>query len=77
MTTAFKDEFVDGLLDQGRAEGRAEGEAAMLLQVLRARGFEVPARIHQQIVNCADTAQLEAWARFAVNASSLSEIFAV
>jgi len=27
MATVFRDEFVDGLLDQGRAEGRAEGEA--------------------------------------------------
>lgn len=72
MTTAFKDEFVDGLLDQGRAEG----EAAMLLQVLRARGFEVTASIRQQVVNCADTGQLEAWARLAVNATSLCEIFA-
>lgn len=79
MTTAFRDEFIDGLLDQGRAEGeargRAEGEAAMLLRVLVARGFTVSDDIRQRIQSCTDLARLEAWGDRAVTANSLDEIF--
>jgi len=79
MATVFRDEFVDGLLDQGRAEGeargRAEGEAAMLLRVLAARGFTVPDDIRQRVLSSTDLAQLEAWGDRAVTASSLEEIF--
>jgi hypothetical protein len=79
MATAFRDEFIDGLLDQGRAEGeargRAEGEAAMLLRVLAARGFTVPDDIRQRIQSCTDLARLEAWCDRAVAAKSLDEIF--
>ena len=71
MATAFKDEFVDGLLDRGRAEG----EAAMLLRVLAARGFTVPDNIRQRVQSCTDTATLEAWGDRAVTATSLDEIF--
>ena len=80
MATVFRDEFVDGLLDQGRAEGRtegrAEGEAAMLLRVLAARGFAVPDDIRQRVRSCTDLARLEAWGDRAVTAESLDEIFA-
>jgi hypothetical protein len=91
MATAFRDEFIDGLLDQGRAEGRAEGEvqgraegeargraegeAAMLLRVLAARGFTVPDDIRQRIQSCTDLPQLEAWGDRAVTANSLDEVF--
>jgi predicted transposase YdaD len=91
MATAFKDEFIDGLLDQGRAEGeargraegrnegrsegRAEGEAAMLLRVLAARGFAVPDDVQQRVRSCTDIAQLETWGDRAVTAKSLDEIF--
>lgn len=79
MATAFKDEFIDGLLDRGRAEGeargRAEGEGAMLLRVLAARGFTVPDDVRQRVQSCADIAQLEAWGDRAVTAHSLDEIF--
>jgi predicted transposase YdaD len=87
MATVFRDEFVDGLLDQGRAEGealgraegeaqgRAEGEAAMLLRVLAARGFAVPDDVRQRVESCTDLAQLEAWGDRAVTAGSFEEIF--
>jgi hypothetical protein len=71
MATVFKDEFIDGLLDQGRAEG----EAAMLLRVLTARGFTVSDEIRRRIQSCTDTAQLEAWCDHAVAARSLDEVF--
>jgi hypothetical protein len=79
MATTFPDPFIDGLLDQGRAEGeargRAEGEAAMLLRVLAARGFTVPEDIRQRIQSCTDLARLEAWGDQAVTACSLDDIF--
>jgi hypothetical protein len=75
MATVFRDEFVDGLLDQGRAQGQAEGEAAMLLRVLAARGFTVPEDIRQRVQSCTDLAQLEAWGDRAVTAGSLEELF--
>jgi hypothetical protein len=40
MMTHLKDAFVDGLLDQGRAEGVAKGEAQMLLRIMTARGLD-------------------------------------
>ena len=71
MATVFRDEFVDGLLDQSRAAG----EAAMLLRVLAARGFTVPDDIRQRVQSCTDLAQLEAWGDRAVTAGSLEELF--
>jgi hypothetical protein len=88
MATVFKDEFIDKLLDQGRAEGeargraegeargRAEGEAEMLLRVLAARGFSVPDDIRERVLSCQDTTQLEAWGDLAGTAGRVEEIFA-
>ena len=71
MATVFRDEFVDGLLDQGRAEG----EAVMLLRVLAARGFAVPDEIRQLIQSCKDLTQIEAWGDRAATAESLEDVF--
>jgi hypothetical protein len=80
MTMVFpRDEFIDGLLDQGRAEGRAEGEvkgeAKMLLRIFAARGLVVPSDVRERILGCTDTARLEAWADQAVSGTSITEIF--
>jgi hypothetical protein len=87
MKTVLKDEFVDGLLDQGRSEGRIEGRsegrsegrieeaARIVLRILAARGLAVSADVREQVLRCADTSQLEAWADRAATASSIEEIF--
>jgi hypothetical protein len=91
MTTAFKDDFVERYLAQGRAEalaelgddfidrieakGRAEGEAGMLLRVLAARGFEVPAQVRERVLSCTDLSQLECWGDRAATAASLDDVF--
>lgn len=75
MKMVFRDEFVDGLLDQGRTEGRTEGQAQMLLRVLAARGFTVPAKVHDQVMSCTDSAQLETWADRTVTAETLRDVF--
>jgi hypothetical protein len=80
MTTVFpRDDFIDGLLDQGRAEGEARGEARgeakMLLRVLAARGFVVTDDVRERVVGCTDTGRLETWADRAVTVSSITEVF--
>jgi hypothetical protein len=76
MTTVFpRDDFIDGLLDQGRAEGEARGEAKILLRVLAARGFAVTDDVRERVVGCTDTGRLETWADRAVTATSITEVF--
>jgi hypothetical protein len=71
MKTVLKDDFVDGLLDQGRAEG----EGRIVLRILAARGLPVTDQIRDRITACTDTDRLEAWADRAVTADSIEEIF--
>jgi hypothetical protein len=79
MTTVFKDDFVDGLLAEGKAEGLAEGqaqgEARMLLRVLAARGLQVPDDVRQRILSCADQSQLAVWGERAATATGLEDLF--
>jgi hypothetical protein len=83
MTTKFRDTFVDRLLAEGRAEGRtegrtegrAEGEALSILRVLTARGFEVSAKVREQVLSCTDASQLETWTDRAATAASVEEVF--
>lgn len=53
----------------------AEGEAEMLLKVLAFRGFEVGDDVRARILGCSDTGQLETWAKRALTARSLDEVF--
>jgi len=78
MTAKFKDEFVDRLLAEGAEAGAramAKGEARMLLRVLGARGVEVPAKVREQVLSCADISQLDIWVDRAATATSLEEVF--
>lgn len=62
MTTVFpRDDFIDGLLDQGRAVGEARGEAKMLLRVLAARGFAVTDDVRERVVGCTDARVRTGW----------------
>ncbi|HYZ53890.1 MAG TPA: hypothetical protein VE733_10405 [Streptosporangiaceae bacterium] len=72
MTTVFKDDFVDRI----KAEGKAEGEATMVLRILAARGFDVPGPVRERVLSCTDPAQLEKWGETAVTATSLGDVFA-
>lgn len=67
MKTVFKDAFVDGLLNQGRAE--------MLLELLDMR-FTVPADIRRRVEGCTDTGQIKTWFKRVPSAKSLDEVFA-
>jgi hypothetical protein len=79
MTAKFKDEFVDRLLAEGAANARAgamaKGGARGLLRALGARGVEVPAKVREQVLSCADISQLDIWVDRAATATSLEEVF--
>jgi hypothetical protein len=70
MKTVWKDDFVDGLLDQGRLADAQE----KLLRLLGKR-FTVPAAIHEQVDGCGDMNQINTWFDRAITAESLDEVF--
>lgn len=53
----------------------AEGRAAMLLDVLRARGIDVSSKAEERILSCKDNKTLTTWAQRAATADSLDEVF--
>lgn len=79
----LKDEFFDGLIEEGLAkgleqgleQGRLEKGSEMLLKLLDKR-FTVPASIRRRVTKCDDDAQINAWFDRAVNAPSLDAVFA-
>ena len=54
---------------------RAEGKAALLLDVLRARGLAVSEETEARIRSCTDSGTLTTWAKRAVTVDSADEIF--
>jgi Pyruvate/2-oxoacid:ferredoxin oxidoreductase gamma subunit len=57
------------------AEGKAEGLAEAILDVLAARGFEVPSDMRARIEVCTDVAQLGTWIKQAVTCGSVRDLF--
>lgn len=53
----------------------AKGGARGLLRALGARGVEVPAKVREQVLSCADISQLDIWVDRAATATSLEEVF--
>lgn len=74
MKTVFRDEFIDGLIEQGLAQGELRGQARMLLRVFAARGFAVPDDVRERVTSCTDVAQLEAWVDRAAVATDLKDV---
>jgi hypothetical protein len=68
-------EFQSDYARRLRAEARAEARSNALLEVLRARGWDVPDEIQHRITECTDPEQLNGWLSRAVNAASLDEVF--
>ncbi|MEU8194132.1 hypothetical protein AB0C10_10160 [Microbispora amethystogenes] len=62
-------------LAKGRTEGHAEGEIDAILNVLEARGLEVPDDVRERIRRCQDLDQLRTWVRRAVTVTSAHELF--
>jgi hypothetical protein len=60
--------------DEGEARGEARGKASALLQILAARGLEIPDDARARVLGCLDLAQLDAWLARAVTATSVAEV---
>ncbi|TDC63656.1 hypothetical protein E1200_21805 [Actinomadura sp. GC306] len=60
---------------EGIAEGKVAGEVELLLVVLESRGFAVDDELRRRIAHCRDLEQIHAWARRAVTATSLNDVF--
>lgn len=71
MKTMWRDDFVDGLLDQGALEDAR----AKLLRLLEKRQLAVSEKIRERVEQCADMSMIDAWFDRAANATSLSEVF--
>lgn len=71
----WQSDFALKHIAEGKAEGKIEGEIELLLVVLESRGFEVGDELRQRIASCQDLEQIHVWARNAVTASSLDEVF--
>ncbi|NEE02796.1 hypothetical protein [Phytoactinopolyspora halotolerans] len=69
-----KSEFLRRWRDQGLSEGRAEGRARSVLEVLDARGIEVPQHVRTRILECTDENELDRWLRRAATAASADEL---
>lgn len=75
MKTVWKDDFVDGLLDQGREDGRLTEAREKLLQLLGKR-LSVSATVRKRVEKCADITMINIWFDRAITARSVNEVFA-
>ena len=67
--------FLQQSYEHGEAAGEARGEATAVLEVLRARGIEVPDHLREQITSCRDAKQLLVWIGRAVVVTKVDELF--
>lgn len=71
MRIELKDDFIDGMIDQGHLRAARQ----MMLQLLGKR-FSVPEDISKHVEECTDIATIDAWFDRAITATSLDEVFA-
>lgn len=74
-TYEYQSDFARHYFGQGEAKGEAKGEANAVLEVLAARGIDVPAEARAQITTCDDLEQLRTWIRRAATAQSIGDLF--
>ena len=74
----YRSELFRSLEAKGRAEGEAKGEAKgkaeSVINVLRARGIEVPLPARERILSCTDIAQLDTWLTQAITVTSADQL---
>ncbi len=57
------------------AQGKREQAVRDVIEVLEARGLEIPVAVRQRVASCEDIAELERWLRRAAVVKSASELF--
>lgn len=75
MRTLPRDDFIDGMIDQGAQQGALRKARQMLLQLLYER-FGVPDDVRERIEACAEVIKVDTWFTRAITAASLDEVFA-
>lgn len=75
MRTFPRDDFIDGMIDEGLHEGALRKARQLLLQLLDER-FGVPDDVRERVETCVDVAEVDTWFTRAITAASLDEIFA-
>jgi len=71
-----KNQALERLKADLRAEGEARGEGLMLVRILRGRGFTVGDEVEARVLATASVDTLERWASRAITAASLDDVFA-
>lgn len=71
MRSELKNDFIDGLIDEGHLQGARQ----MMLQLLDNR-FSVPEDIRERVEDCTDMAKIDVWFDRAITATSLGEVSA-
>jgi hypothetical protein len=79
MTIEWKDDFVEGFVNQGRAEGREEGaisaKIGALMKVLGSRQLRPTKKQLGQVAQCTDLAKLDRWFERSLTAETAAEVF--
>jgi hypothetical protein len=83
MTIEWKDDFVEGFVNQGREEGRelgiAEGaisaKIGALMKVLSSRQLRPTKKQLGQVAQCTDLAKLDRWFERSLTAETAAEVF--
>lgn len=70
MRSLPRDDFIDGMIDQGALRKARQ----MLLQLLGER-LSVPDDVRERIETCTDAATVDTWFARAITATSLDEVF--
>jgi hypothetical protein len=73
--TSLRESFREEGREQGRREGMLEGQRGAVHQIIEARGFQPTGAQVSLIDDCTDLDILKAWARAAVTAATVDDIF--
>lgn len=71
----YKSPLSEEIREEGRAEGEARRDAEDVLDVLEARGIDVPEAVRERITGCGDPEILRHWLRRAVTAPTAEDVF--
>ncbi|MEU6485021.1 hypothetical protein [Streptomyces sp. NPDC046887] len=73
-TSFYKSWIVEEIRDESREEGREQDRASSILELLQARGIEVPKEARERITTCHDLDVLKTWFQRAITAESTAEV---
>ena len=72
-----RQERIEGQIEgqaEGKAEGRLEAQRQAVLNVLAARGLEVPESVRETVLSCDDSTVLDRWVRAAATADAADAV---